>query len=64
MLSALDEIDSVVRCIELGADDYLPKPFNTILLRARINACMEKKRLFITPVGDVTLHSLVSANLY
>lgn len=45
MLSALDEIDSVVRCIELGADDYLPKPFNTVLLRARINACMEKKRL-------------------
>jgi class 3 adenylate cyclase len=45
MLSALDEIDRVVRCVEVGADDYLPKPFNPILLRARINACLEKKRL-------------------
>ncbi len=45
VLSALDEIDSVVRCIELGAEDYLPKPFNPILLRARIGACLEKKRL-------------------
>ncbi|HMA37596.1 MAG TPA: response regulator [Chloroflexia bacterium] len=45
MISALDEIDSVVRCIELGAADYLAKPFNPILLRARIGACLEKKRL-------------------
>jgi adenylate cyclase len=45
MLSALDEIDRVVRCVEVGADDYLPKPFNPVLLRARINACLEKKRL-------------------
>ena len=45
MLSALDEIDSVVRCIELGAEDYLSKPFNPVLLRARIGACLEKKRL-------------------
>ena len=45
MLSALDELDSVVRCIELGAEDYLPKPFNPVLLRARVNACLEKKRL-------------------
>ena len=45
MLSALDEIDSVVRCIEIGADDYLPKPFNPVLLNARISACLEKKRL-------------------
>jgi adenylate cyclase len=45
MLSALDEIDQVVRCVEVGADDYLPKPFNPVLLRARINACLEKKRL-------------------
>lgn len=45
MLSALDEIDSVVRCIEMGADDYLHKPFNPVLLRARINASLEKKRL-------------------
>lgn len=45
MLSALDELDSVVRCIEIGAEDYLPKPFNPVLLNARINACLEKKRL-------------------
>jgi adenylate cyclase len=45
VLSALDEIGSVVRCIELGAEDYLPKPFDPVLLRARIDACLEKKRL-------------------
>jgi signal transduction histidine kinase len=45
MISALDELDSVVRCIEMGAEDYLPKPFNPILLKARIGACLEKKRL-------------------
>jgi class 3 adenylate cyclase len=45
MISAVDEIDSVVRCIELGAEDYLPKPFNATLLRARIGASLDKKRL-------------------
>jgi len=45
MISALDDLDSVVRCIETGADDYLPKPFDAVLLRARIGACLEKKRL-------------------
>lgn len=45
MISALEELDSVVRCIELGAEDYLPKPFNPVLLRARTEACLEKKRL-------------------
>jgi adenylate cyclase len=45
MISAVDELDSVIRCIELGASDYLPKPFNPTLLRARIGACLEKKRL-------------------
>ncbi len=45
MISAVDEIESVVRCIEMGAEDYLPKPFNPVLLRARIGACLEKKRL-------------------
>jgi class 3 adenylate cyclase len=43
--SALDEIDSVVKCIELGAEDYLNKPVNPVLLKARINASLEKKRL-------------------
>ena len=45
MISALAELDSVVRCIELGAEDYLPKPFNPVLLRARVGASLEKKRL-------------------
>src|SRR6266542_1247406 len=45
MLSALDELDNVVRCIENGAEDFLPKPFNSVLLNARISACLEKKRL-------------------
>jgi class 3 adenylate cyclase/CheY-like chemotaxis protein len=44
MISALDDLDAVVRCIELGADDYLPKPFDPVLLKARIGACLEKKR--------------------
>jgi class 3 adenylate cyclase len=45
MISAVDDMDSVVRCIELGAEDYLPKPFNPILLRARVGASLERKRL-------------------
>lgn len=45
MISALDDMESVVRCIELGAEDYLFKPFNPTLLKARIGACLEKKRL-------------------
>jgi adenylate cyclase len=45
MISALEDMASVVRCIELGAEDYLPKPFDPVLLRARINGCLTKKRL-------------------
>ena len=45
MTSALDELDSVVRCLEMGAEDYLTKPVNAVLLNARINATLEKKRL-------------------
>ena len=45
IISALDELESVVPCIEMGAEDYLSKPFNPVLLRARIVACLEKKRL-------------------
>jgi adenylate cyclase len=45
MISADDKVDSVVRCIELGAEDYLPKPFNAVLLKARVGASLEKKRL-------------------
>jgi adenylate cyclase len=45
MTSSLDEIASVVKCVELGAEDYLNKPVNPILLRARVNASLEKKHL-------------------
>jgi two-component system, cell cycle response regulator len=59
MVSALEDIESVVRCIEMGAADYLPKPFDPVLLRARINGCLTKKRLhdleleYIEQVGYV-----------
>lgn len=45
MTSSLDELDSVVKCIEMGAEDYLTKPINPVLLNARITASLEKKRL-------------------
>lgn len=44
MISALSELESVARCISLGADDYLTKPFNSTLLKARISASLKKKR--------------------
>ena len=43
--SSLEGVDHVVRCIELGAEDYLHKPVNPVLLKARIGASLEKKRL-------------------
>jgi two-component system cell cycle response regulator len=60
MISAVEELESVVRCIELGAQDYLPKPFNPVLLRARLSACLERKWLrdqevdYLQQVGCVT----------
>ena len=60
MISAVDELESVVKCIELGAQDYLPKPFDPVLLRARLTACLERKRLrdqevdYLQQVGLVT----------
>ena len=45
MVSSLDQDESVARCIEAGAEDYVAKPFNPTFLRARIAACLEKKRL-------------------
>ena len=45
MISALSELDSIVRCIEAGADDYLSKPFDPILLRARVGSSLEKKHM-------------------
>jgi two-component system, cell cycle response regulator len=45
VISSVDELDSVIRCIEGGATDYLPKPFNAAVLRARLNASLAEKRL-------------------
>jgi adenylate cyclase len=45
MISSDSDTDRVARCVEMGADDYLPKPFDPVLLRARIGACLERKRL-------------------
>ena len=45
MITALNEMESVVRCIEMGAEDHLPKPFNATLLRARVESSLAKKRL-------------------
>ena len=45
VISAVDEVDSAVRCIEIGAEDYIPKPFNPVFLRARLNASLRRKKL-------------------
>ena len=45
MISVIEETVSVVRCLEMGADDYVTKPFDAVILRARVTACLEKKRL-------------------
>src|SRR5688572_15324477 len=45
MISGLDQMEGIARCIELGAEDYLTKPFNPVVLRARVGATLEKKRL-------------------
>ena len=45
MLTALAGVESTARCLEAGAEDYIPKPFNAVILRARITATLEKKRL-------------------
>ena len=45
MVSAVDDVETVLRCIKLGADDYVQKPFNPDLLRARVEAALERKRL-------------------
>lgn len=46
MISAVDDLDSVVKCIEMGAEDYLFKPFNPVLLKARVTATLEKRRFY------------------
>jgi class 3 adenylate cyclase len=45
VVSAFDDIDSITRCIEMGADDYLPKRFNPALLQARLHSCLDRKRM-------------------
>jgi len=65
MISALDQMDSIVRCIELGAEDYLPKPFDPVLLKARIGACLEKKRrrdAELSYLRDVTVITAAARN--
>ena len=60
MLSGMDSLQTIGRCIELGAEDYLAKPFEPVLLRARIGASLEKKRLrdkeieYLQQVGQLT----------
>ena len=49
VVSAVSELDSIVRCVELGAEDYLFKPFNPVLLKARLNAILEKSKLRHAP---------------
>ncbi|PJF27995.1 MAG: hypothetical protein CUN53_01955 [Phototrophicales bacterium] len=61
VISAMDDLESVVRCIELGADDYLFKPFNPVLLRARINASLSRRQFGLTPEQVTSVRSLTSA---
>ena len=63
MISAIHELDSVVRCIELGAEDYLPKPFQPTLLRARVRASLERKRLHDQVVAQAADLSSQAAEL-
>ena len=60
MISALEDIESVVRCIELGAEDYLPKPFNPVLLRARINGYLTRSGLTIWSASESAKYSPAS----
>ena len=59
VITAVEDLESVVRCIELGATDYLPKPLNAAILRARVSASLAGKRLrdleleYLEQVGHV-----------
>jgi putative two-component system response regulator len=62
MISALQEIDGIAHCIEMGAEDYLPKPFDPVILKARVAACLEKKRMrkqeksYLDQIEQYTIH--------
>ena len=59
MISAVDELDSVARCLEMGAADYLPKPFNPVILAARVRASMADKRLHDAEVAHAEAQALL-----
>lgn len=63
VISAVDDMESVIRCIEMGATDYLPKPFDPVLLRARVNASMASKRLHDLEQAYLRRLQAVSARL-
>lgn len=61
MISAVDDLDSVVKCIELGAEDYLFKPFNPVLLKARVTATLDKYRHFNATIStDSLVYSIIA----
>lgn len=67
MISAVDDLDSVVKCIEMGADDYLFKPFNPVLLKARVTASLNRyqraQSLSTEPVRRVLEHLRAEAGI-
>jgi DNA-binding response OmpR family regulator len=63
VISAIDELESVVRCIEAGAEDYLFKPFNPVLLKARVTATLEKRRLQRAVTSNMQVASAIVSEL-
>jgi len=66
MISSMDDTDSIYRCIEIGADDYIQKPFNQAVLNARISSCIERKQLRdkeITLISKLNIEREKSENL-
>ncbi|MEO3434422.1 adenylate/guanylate cyclase domain-containing protein [Inquilinus sp. CAU 1745] len=75
MISGIHETESIIRCVEAGAEDYLPKPCDPVLLRARISACLERKRwrdrehLYLTELkaekerSEVLLHNILPSSI-
>ena len=59
MISAVDELDSVARCLEMGAADYLPKPFDPVILAARVRASLADKRLHDAEVAHAEAQALL-----